>query len=182
MKAILTIILAVACAGPTLAQVPESPVPLYFVPSPPARVEGMLREIPRAEAPSLDTAIQLAVAAVEACAAKGGKVSVLVTDSVATPVVMLSGDGASERSQLITSTKAHVVVMYGLPSGEVAEKARSDPDLARELALNPNIGVARGGAFPLKRDGELIGVLAVSGMRGEDEACAQEAMAKVPIS
>lgn len=182
MKIILTLLLAVSFTGPALAQVPESPVPLYFVPSPPARVEGMLREIPRAEAPSLDTAIQLAVAAVEACNAKGGKVSVLVTDSVATPVVMLSGDGASERSQLITSTKAHIVVKYGVPSHEVAEKARQDPELARELALNPNIGVARGGAFPLTRDGELIGVLAVSGMRGQDEACALEAMAKVPVN
>lgn len=177
----LPVITLMALAGPALGQVPESPVPLYFVPSPPARVEGMLREIPRAEAPSLDVSIRLAVAAVEACAAKGGKVSVLVADSVGTPVVLLSGDGASERSQLITTTKAHTVVKYRLPSGEVAAKARENPELAQELALNPNIGVARGGAFPLMSGGELIGVLAVSGMRGEDENCAREAMAKVPL-
>ncbi len=181
MKTILIIVMLAAITGPVLAQVPQAPMPLYYVPSPAARVEGMLREQPRAEGPSLQTAIKMAVAAVEACKAKGGNVSVLVTDSVGTPVVLLSGDGAGERSQLITHTKAHIVVKYRTPSGAVAQKARTDPKLAKELSLNPNIGVARGGAFPLMNGGELIGALSVSGLTGEDENCAQEAMAKVPL-
>jgi uncharacterized protein GlcG (DUF336 family) len=173
--------LAVAIARPVMAQVPQASMPLYYVPSAPARVEGMLREVPRPDGPSLDTSIKLAVAAVEACKAKGGKVSVLVTDSMGIPIVLLSGDGAGERSQLITHTKAHTVVKYRMPSGAVSEKARTDPKLAKELSLNPNIGVARGGAFPLMIGGELIGALAVSGFTGEDENCAKEAMAKVPL-
>jgi uncharacterized protein GlcG (DUF336 family) len=181
MSTPLAIVLLGSLATTALAQVPQSTVPLYFVPSAPARIEGMLREIPRAQGPSLQLAIRLATAAVDACKAKGGKVSVLVSDSLAVPVVMLSGDGAGERSQLITYTKAHTVIAYRLSSTEVAAKARTDPKLANELAQNPNIGVARGGAFPLLVDGELIGVLAVSGMTGEDDACAKEAMAKVPL-
>lgn len=181
MKTLLITSLLSIVAGPVVAQVPEAPVPLYYVPSPPARVEGMLREIPRAEGPSLQIAIKLAAAAVEACKAKGGKVSVLVTDSVGIPIVLLSGDGAGERSQLITHTKAHTVVKYRTASGAIAQKAKTDPKLAKELSLNPNIGVARGGAFPLMNGAELIGALAVSGLTGEDENCAQEAMAKVPL-
>ncbi len=181
MKTILITALVAVVAAPALAQAPEAPVPLYYVPSPPARVEGMLREIPRAEGPSLQTSIKLALAAVEACKAKGGNVSVLVTDSMGVPIVLFSGDGAGERSQLITHTKAHTVVKYRTSSGAVAQKARTDPKLAKELSLNPNIGVARGGAFPLMNGGELIGALSVSGMTGEDENCAQEAMAKVPL-
>jgi uncharacterized protein GlcG (DUF336 family) len=181
MKARLITVVAAAVAGPAVAQVPVAPMPLYYVPSPAARVEGMLREAPRAEGPGLQYSIKLAVAAFESCSAKGGKVSVLVADSVGTPIVLLSGDGAGERSQLITYTKAHTVVKYRMASGEVAQKARTDPKLAKELSLNPNIGVARGGAFPLMSGSELIGVLAVSGFTGEDENCAKEAMAKVPL-
>jgi uncharacterized protein GlcG (DUF336 family) len=181
VKTVIIAMLLAVVSTPLLAQVPESSVPLYYVPSTPARVEGMLREQPRADGPGLQFAIKLAVAAVEACKAKGGKVSVLVADSVGTPVVLLSGDGAGERSQLITITKAHTVVKYRMPSGDVAQKARTDTKLAKELAQNPNIGVARGGAFPLMSGGELIGVLAVSGYTGEDDNCAKEAMAKVPM-
>jgi uncharacterized protein GlcG (DUF336 family) len=166
-------------AGPALAQIPRSEIPIYFVPSTPARIEAMPRELQRAKGPGLQFAIQLAQAAVAACAAKGDKVSVLVTDSVGTPVVMLSGDGAGERSQLITSTKTATALKYRLPSAEVAKKALTDPKLRTELQADPNIGVARAGGFLLMKDNELIGALAVSG--GADEDCAKDAMAKVPL-
>ena len=179
MKKILIAAFLATLVEPALAQVPQAPMPLYYVPAAPSRVEGMLREIPRAEGPNLETAINLAMAAFKACDEKGRKVSVLVADSIGVPVVMFSGDGAGERSQLITHTKAHTVVKYRMPSGDVAEMARADPDLAREIALNPNIGVARGGAFPLMIGEELVGVLAVSGATGIDDVCAEEAMASV---
>ena len=177
---IRAIVLGAFCAAAS-AQVPKASVPLYFVPTPAARVEGMLREIPRAEGPSLAVATRLAVAAFEACKAKGGFVSVLVADSVGTPIVLLSGDGAGERSQLITHTKVHTVVKYRMSSTEVARKAQNDPKLAKELAENPNIGQARSGGLPLLVDGELIGALAVSGFTGEDENCGREALAKVAL-
>lgn len=181
MKGGVITALALTVAAMAVAQVPQAPMPLYYVPSAPARIEGMLREIPRPDGPSLDTSIKLALAAVESCKAKGGKVSVLVTDSMGIPIVLLSGDGAGERSQLITQTKAHIVVKYRMPSGDVAKKARADPQLAKELALNPNIGIARDGGVPLMLGGELIGALAVSGLTGQDEICAREALAKVPL-
>lgn len=178
MKAKLITALLIFVAGPALAQVPQAPMPLYYVPAAPSRIEGMLREIPRAEGPSLETAIALAVTAVEACQSRGYPVSVMVADSIGVPIVMLSGDGAGERSQLITYTKTHTVVKYRMASGDVAEMARKDPDLAKEISRNPNIGVARGGAFPLMKGGELVGVLAVSGAPGLDDVCAKEALAK----
>lgn len=179
MKYVLVTVFLAVFSGQALAQVPQAPMPLYYVPAAPSRVEGMLREIPRAEGPSLQTAIDLALAAVEACDGRGHKVSALVADSIGVPVVMLSGDGAGERAQLISHTKAHTVVKYRMASGDVAEMARADPDLAREIALNPNIGVARAGAFPLMNGTELIGVLAVSGAPGLNSVCAEEAIADV---
>jgi uncharacterized protein GlcG (DUF336 family) len=183
MKASLTRIAALLAivAGPACAQIPRSDIPIFFVPSVPARIEAMPRELPRAKGPALQYAIQLAQAAVAACAARGGKISVLVTDSVGTPVVMLSGDGAGERSQLITGTKAATAIKYRMPSADVAKKAAADPKLRAELQADPNIGVARSGGFLLMKDEQLIGALAVSGFTGVEEECAKEAMTKVPL-
>lgn len=181
MKILLTAAVASVIAAPAMAQVPIAQMPLYYVPAIPGRIEGMMREQPRAEGPSLAYAILLAQAAVDACAAKGGQVSVLVTDSVGTTVVFLSGDGAGERSGLITSTKAHAVVKYRMPSDELAKRAAVDPKLKKAIQDNPNIGAVRGGAFPLMRGQQLLGALSVSGFTGEDENCAKEAMAKVPL-
>ena len=178
LAALLAVPLA-AVSGPAYAQTPRSDIPIFFVPSIPARIEAMPRELPRARGPSLPMALQLAQTAVAVCAAKGGKISALVTDSVGVAVVLLSGDGAGERSQLITITKAATAIKYKLPSGEVAKKAAADPMLRAELLADPNIGVARGGGFPLMKDNEVIGAFAVSGATNIEEDCAKEALAKV---
>lgn len=170
--------LAIIAAGTIRAQVPRSDIPLYFVPGPAYRIDNMPPESAPAKSPGLRISIDLAVAAVESCLAKGGAVSVLVTDAAGVPVVILSGDGAGERGQLITHTKAQTVVKYGKPSAEVRQDAAADPDLAMELALDPDIGAARRGALPLEIDGELIGVISVAGLDGENDNCAQEAIDK----
>jgi len=100
---------------------------------------------------------------------------------VGTPVVMLSGDGAGERSQLIASTKTSTAIKYRLPSADVARKAAADPKLKAEIQRDPNIGVARSGGFLLTKDDELVGALAVSGATGLDEDCAKDALTKVPL-
>lgn len=183
MKAPLALNTAILAtlSGSLLAQTPRSEIPIYLVPSVPARIEAMPRELPRAKGPGLQTAVLMAQAAVTACAARRGKISVLITDSVGAPVVMLSGDGASERSGLIAATKAAIAIKYRMGSDEVAKKAAADPMLKAELLADPNIGVARGGGFPLTKDNELVGAIAVSGATGMDEDCAKEAMAKVPL-
>ena len=151
------------------------------VPSLAAIIEAMPKNLPRAKGPSLLAAIGAAKAAQQACAAKGAKVSVLVADSVGEPVVLLSGDGAGVRSQLITRTKAAIVVRYKAPSGEVAAQAQTNPKLTAEAAADPNIGVLRGGGFPVMQGGEMVAVVAVSGgsLSGPpelDEECAQVAV------
>jgi uncharacterized protein GlcG (DUF336 family) len=151
------------------------------VPSLAATIEAMPKNLPRAKGPSLLAAIQAAQAAQKTCVEKGVKVSVLVADSVGEPVVLLSGDGAGVRSQLITRSKVAIVVRYKLPSGDVAAKAETDPKLKAEAAADPNIGVLRGGGFPVMRNGEMIGAIAVSGASlggavGLDEECAKVAV------
>ena len=154
------------------------------VPSLAATIAAMPKNLPRAKAPSLLVAIEAAKAAQKTCVAKGVKVSVLVADSVGEPVVLLSGDGAGVRSQLIARTKVAIVVKYKISSGDVAAKAQTDPKLTAEAAADPNIGVLRGGGIPVMQDGEMVGVVAVSGASlagalGLDEECARVAVERL---
>ena len=153
-------------------------------PSLAATIEAMPKNLPRANGPPLLAAIEAAKAAQQTCAAKGAKVSVLVADSVGEPVVLLSGDGAGVRSQLITRTKVAIVVRYKQASGDVAAKAETDPELKTEAAADPNIGVLRGGGFPVMRGDAMVGVVAVSGGSlggdlGLDDECAKVAVKRL---
>lgn len=157
-----------------------------LVPSLAATIAAMPKYLPRAEAPGLLPSIEAAEAAQKACAAMGVKVSVLVTDSVGEPVVLLSGDGAGVRSQLIARTKAAIAIKFRKSSGEVALEAQTDPGLTAEAAADPSIGVLRGGGLPLVRHGILIGAVAVSGGslgpthdHSLDEKCARIAMERL---
>jgi uncharacterized protein GlcG (DUF336 family) len=141
----------------------------------------MPRELVRARGPELMYALQLARAAVDSCKARGELVSVRVADSVGTTVVLLSGDGAGERSQLITSIKAAVVAKYRMPAAEVTKRAKTNPVLAKEIRENPSIQTIRGGSLLLMSGPTFIGVIAVSGAPGTDDICAREALAKYPV-
>ncbi len=181
MKAVLITALAATIVAPAFAQMPMAEEALYLEPSIPARIEAMPRELPRARGPGLMYSLQLAQAAADACTAKGERVSVRVADSVGTTVVLLSGDGAGERSQLITSVKVAVVARYRMPAPELAKKAKADPRLAKEIRENPSIESIRGGSLMLMSGSTFVGVLAVSGAPGLDEVCAKEALTKYPM-
>jgi uncharacterized protein GlcG (DUF336 family) len=154
------------------------------VASPAAVIAAMPKNLPRAPGPGLSAALAAAEAAERLCAAKGVHVSVLVADTTGQPVVLLSGDGAGVRSALITHTKAAIVAKYGQPSGEVAARAATDQALVDEAAADPDIGVLRGGGFPVLKDGRLTAIVAVSGgSRGDDHSlddlCAREGVARL---
>jgi len=173
---------ACATAAPPTRGEGAATVPPASVPSLAATVEAMPKFLPRAEGPGLSAAIEAASAAQRACAARDVPVSVLVADVVGKPVVLLSGDGAGVRSQLIAQTKVNIVARYGKASGEVAAQAADDPQLTAAAAADPDIGVLRAGGFPVYRAGRMIGIVAVSGgsLGGDmtlDEKCAQVAVA-----
>ncbi|MHB8286027.1 MAG: GlcG/HbpS family heme-binding protein [Caulobacteraceae bacterium] len=154
------------------------------VPSLAATLAAMPKNLPRAKGPDLTVAIAAAVAAQQACAAKGAPVSVLVADSVGAPVVLISGDGAGVRSALIARSKVNIVAKFKMASGDVKEKAKTHPELAAEAAADPDIGLLREGGFPVMQDGKMIGAVAVSGgsLSGPhslDEDCARVAVGRL---
>lgn len=128
-----------------------------------AQIASLPPAAPRARGPELALAVEAAQVAVATCRAKGFKTSVLVVDSAGVPVVMLSGDGATERTQGVAAGKAATVMKYGVASIVMVERAKADPALDAELKSNPKIGAPLSGALPLKVGGELIGAVSVAG-------------------
>jgi len=110
----------------------------------------------------------MATTAIEAAEAyareQGWNVTILVTDQDANPVMLRRLDGASARTVTIANSKALVVTQTGLTSGEYGAKLE-----AGEIEEIEG-GVTFQGGVPVYLDGELIGAVTASGVRGfQDE-------------
>jgi uncharacterized protein GlcG (DUF336 family) len=136
---------------------------------------------PRARGPALDVAVEAAKIAQATCLKNGYKTTVTVVDSAGVPVVVLSGDGAPERTQAVGLSKTATTIKYKVPSGEIADRAKTDTKLDAEVKADPKIGTARRGALPIRVGSEIIGAISVSGAPGgdKDEVCAEAALDKV---
>ncbi|MGC4028686.1 MAG: heme-binding protein [Steroidobacteraceae bacterium] len=150
-------------------------------PAPPAGGAAPPPPPPRARGPALDVAIEAAKVAQATCLANGYKTTVTVVDSAGVPVVILSGDGASERTQAIGLSKTWATIKYKAPSGDIADRVKTDAALDAEVKADPKIGTVRRGALPLVVGNEIIGAISVSGAPGgdKDEVCVQAGIDKV---
>ena len=175
-KALLAgLILAAACAP--LAVTTASAQVSFTTPSDEAaRAPRPLRE----RGPALAPALVAAQTAVEACEARGYQVTVVLIDSAAVPVVMLSGNGAAAITQSIALGKAVSALRNGKPTMELAAAARADKALADKLAADPQQGPQRPGGIPIMVGSSVIGAIAVSGAPdgGWDAECAQAGLNK----
>lgn len=135
---------------------------------------------PRAKGPALAQALIAAQTAVATCEAKGYRVSVVVVDAAAVPVVLLSGNGAAAITQSIALGKAVSSLRNGRPSADLAVAARTDKELAARLAADPQQGPQRGGGLPMMDGATAIGAIGVSGSpdAGSDVVCAQAGLTK----
>jgi uncharacterized protein GlcG (DUF336 family) len=136
---------------------------------------------PRARGPELALAVEAAQTAIATCLANGYKTTATVVDSAGVPVAILSADGAAERTQMIGLTKTAATIKYKVPSGEIADRVKTDAALDAEVKADPKIGTARRGALPIKVGGQIIGALSVSGAPGgeKDEVCTQAGLDKI---
>ena len=113
---------------------------------------------------SYDLAMRAMDAAEAHARQQGWNVSILVTDQNATPVMLRRLDGASARSVEIANSKALVVTSTGLTSGEYGTR------LAAGEIEEIEGGVTFQGGVPVYLNGELIGAVTASGVRGfQDE-------------
>lgn len=131
-------------------------------------------------APTLDLplSIDLARAAVDACAAKGAPVSVAVVDDKGNPLVVLRAPG-SPKPPVAAPRKAATAVQFDAPGSDMEPREKTDPAFAARIKAEPERLNPHAGSLPLHIDGKLVGGLAVADTTHETaDACARAALAK----
>lgn len=124
-----------------------------------------------------------AIRAVEAARAAAAEASmtaaVAVVDANGDDLVVVRDPEASWFTASVARAKARTAVRFGRPTAELAGLAESYPEVlavaGNELGWRP---VTLDGGVPLRRDGLLVGAVAVSGGLPEtDRRCADAAVA-----
>ena len=134
-----------------------------------------------AQAPAaldLPLSIDLARAAVDACAAKGAAVSVAVVDDKGNPLVVLRAP-ASPKPPIAAPRKAATAVQFDAPGSVMEPREKTDPAFAALIKAEPERLNPHAGSLPLHMNGRLVGGLAVADTSHEmADACARAGLAK----
>jgi uncharacterized protein GlcG (DUF336 family) len=127
---------------------------------------------------SLGTALAIATTAIETCKTNGYRVSATVVGRAGEVILQLRGDGTGPHTLENSFRKAYTARTFRVPSGEIVERLKKDPQLAFVHLTNV---IAAQGALPIKVGDDVIGAIGVSGAPGgeKDEACAKTGLDKV---
>ena len=128
-----------------------------------------------------DDAEKIMVVAERECLRLGKGLSIAVVDSGGFVVSVRRFDGARPMTPLIALSKAYTSAVMQRPSGMLKGWSSADPVFFSKVG---NMGqfpiVATGGGVTLKREGEFVGGVGVSGgSPQEDEALAQAILAEL---
>lgn len=117
---------------------------------------------------TMETAVAIATATVEACREKGIQIGVTVVDREGIPQAVLRDTIAPTITLPISKGKAYAAVMFNVPTSDLSERANGP------IGRVPGLVMSAGG-LPIQIGGSLLGGVGVSGApSGEtDQACAQ---------
>ena len=104
-------------------------------------------------------------------AAQAGKAAVVaVADSHGDLISLARMDGAPVASIQIATNKAWTAAREGTPTKELGEKVRH-PERGHDIAYYGDTKyVGWGGGVPVRKSGEVVGAVAVSGLSQEEDA------------
>ena len=137
-----------------------------------------LATTPEPQALTLPVAIDLAQAAVGACAAKGAHVSAAVVDAQGNPLVVLR-DELSPKPPIAAPRKANAAVVFDQPGSIMEPRQKSDPEFAAKIAADPDHLNPHAGSLPLHVGTAVVGGLAIADTTHETaDQCARAALAK----
>ncbi|HEX8614452.1 MAG TPA: heme-binding protein [Telluria sp.] len=128
---------------------------------------------------ALPLAGELVDATLAACQAEGRGAAVAVVDRGGNLVAFKRADGVGPHNTLAAQRKAYTALSSKTPTRVLAERTRTQPDMAN-LATLPEL-LLLGGGLPLMSGNEVIGGIGVAGAGGAqmDEACAARAIASL---
>jgi len=124
-------------------------------------------------------AVQLVSATLDACEARGERVTALVMDAKGYLRVEISDDNSNSVGLMTSSQKAAAVMSFRASTGDLVARLKADPQFAAQYAKDPRFHFSPG-AFPLYRDGKFVALLAVGGGHAIDADCAQVALKTLP--
>lgn len=124
-------------------------------------------------------AVEAAVAAMEACAARNFRVSVAVVDRGGTLKALVRADGAGPHTVSTSERKAYTSLTFRAPTAALAERVLGNPAGA-QLAQIDRV-ILLGGGVPIRAGEDVIGAIGVGGAPSGaiDEECANAGIAKV---
>lgn len=129
---------------------------------------------------TLPVAVDLARAAIDACAAKGAHVSAAVVDAGGNPLVVLR-DEQSPKPPIAAPRKANAAVVFDQPGSVMEPREKTDPAFAARIAADPDHLNPHAGSLPLHVGAAVMGGLGVADTRHEiADQCAHAALAKFP--
>ena len=154
IKQIAGLLLGVAIAQPLLADEPPMTVNLKRL--------------------SMETALEIAKGAVEACRKEGIQIGVTVVDRDGTVQAMLRDTIAAPITTTISQQKAFTAVNFNAATSQLTSRANTPIGRVNGLVMSA-------GGLPIQAGGMLLGGVGVSGApSGEtDESCAQAGIDKV---
>ena len=154
IKQIVGLLLGVAIAQPLLADEPPMTVNLKRL--------------------SMETALEIAKGAVEACRKEGIQIGVTVVDRDGTVQAMLRDTIAAPITTTISQQKAFTAVNFNAATSQLTSRANTPIGRVNGLVMSA-------GGLPIQAGGMLLGGVGVSGApSGEtDESCAQAGIDKV---
>ncbi|PIB92197.1 heme-binding protein [Caulobacter sp. FWC2] len=137
-----------------------------------------LATTPEPQVLTLPVAIDLARAAIGACAAQGAHVSAAVVDAQGNPLVVLR-DELSPKPPIAAPRKANAAVVFDQPGSIMEPRQKSDPEFAAKIAADPDHLNPHAGSLPLHVGTTVVGGLAIADTTHETaDGCARAALAK----
>ena len=132
-----------------------------------------------ARGPSMELALEAAQTAVNLCHSQGHDVSIVVADSAGGIKVALVPDSKVSATATRALSKIALALEFKQNSADVVALAKTDKAVADKIAANSSF-FASPGAVLIKVGDEIIGAIAGSGGKpDEDAACAQAGLDKV---
>ena len=156
-----------------MTETPASAAPVPF--SDPAWLEELVDQERRLVLPHLDYDDAARLGATIADLAQARRLPVVVRVEADTPagvhiVFQRAFPGSSPTNDWWLGRKAAVVRRFGASSFAVGTRFRVEGTTFEEASgLDPERYAAHGGAFPLRVDGEVVGVVGVSGLAQQDD-------------